>query len=1847
MKHCGVLSAVLAILAGIVGVARDGYAMLTEPDVVYFGALSGGSAGSFVKLKLDADGTTLASAAVANDLSFVLRVPMDLLDPRVPGSARKGDQASLYLGEKAIRSVVLPDGGSVINLTLAATPPTPDDWQRLHPGDDGSGDLNRNGIGDLRDFLNGNDPAACIWSAVDASHVETAVFHGQVLQNCLTEAQADGRHNLIKVAKGTYFGNFTYSAAAGEEFDLRVVGGYDPAGTAGSCERMTSEPSETVLVGDKDKNENKDGRVFDIDAGPGQSPSTVRIEAFRIMCGGYDWTSGVDRDDSNALQGGGVRVRTNQADVELVGNMLSDNFAYKGGAVQVISSGPGSVLLVNNIISNNAAFQTGAVMIASTGSGAVTLLNNTIVENWAENDGPGASVLVESDSAPVDLSNNIIRGVPDFIWSFDVSIINPSGGGFPLTVRNNILLDAQAFETDMPGFVMDASNITADPFFVQTQSGAYYYFPTDGDYRLQGGSPGIDKGIGHPLLPPTDPDGRERSIGGSVDMGAYERPAVDDAYPLNPVALHDPIMHTELSSDGMEGRVLVTNTAGYTFKVRVTSPFSVKGLTVVKEGGEPETLTVDSDNSFAYNVVLEPGDTWLNFEVTKSDDAKVPIWYLITLDTELPAVTLASTAPGRTNAASIPVTVAFGEEVSGFEAADVVVANGSIVPSSFSGSKDRYAFAVTPAGDGTVSIGIPAGAARDTAGNGNLAAAPLDLVYDTVSPGVILSSTLPGATYVSPIPVAVAFSEPVTGFDAASLIVRNGAINAFSGTDAGYTFTVTPTGQNVTVTVDVAVGAVRDAAGNPSTAAAQLVRQYAPPIVIEPTLPKTTVSPEAGYYNKSLTLTMTATENAAIYYTMDGTAPSTASPRYTSPLAVAATVRVRYFAVDVAGNSEAPITLDYVIDREAPLLHISTLADGKSTNNATLNVAGQLSDNSGIKELRINNVGVTVENDGSFSWAVALLAGNNQIVTTVTDLAGNQASDTRTVTLDQTAATLSLSSPADNSKSAKPSTAISGSTDGNAVIALKVNGLAAEAVTRNGNGFTGTVHLAVGLNTIEITATDPAGNVATAKRSVTYDNRQPTLAVTQPDQDMRSNQRIVLIKGMVADSQSAVTVTVNDVTVTVGTDGSFELPIELSEEKSYPILVTATDEAGHRATVQRNIVYDTTASAFTVAPLLTPTNDRSQSVAGTREPGATISVACPTATVGAMSYPTPESWQVLLSGFAVGRNTITVTGADAAGNSAVRSAEVAVGNIYGGPKTIALNAPTGMDIYYSTDGTTPTAGSSRYTGPLTLSETTTFSYFAIDGQGNKSEVTRTVYTIDTTAPALDVVSLSQGVTANNGAYVFVIAGTVTDNTRVNTLTVNDVAVPFSADGSFSATVTLGDGATAITSVATDVVGNRSTATRTVDLAAATIDATAPDLAITRAPASLEAVATAEFAFTSTDTTASFQCQLDAGPFASCTSPVKYTMPADGQHSFSVRAKDPAGNVSGDKTATWTSDTTIPDLSVSALSNHAATNVSPLNITGTAIDANGIASLAINGNAVSVASSGAFSYALPLGAEGDVAITVVATDKAGNRITDSRTVIFDSALPELTVNAPADNSQTREASLGVTGSVGQAGTIDIRNTTNNSTEPALLDGAGYSGSIQLATGSNTLEVSLTDAAGRKLTTVKRTVVYDPISPALAITGPAQDAELQTTGTTIRGTVTDAANTAVTVTFNGITYTPAVTAGLFEQAITIPAEGSSRVVATATDAFGNPPSTVTRNVIYTPFPGDTDGDGSTSELEAVVKVFQYAYGQRSLTEKEKVVFDCAPLGTDGRPSPDGAVDVGDVVLMLRKLVGLVNW
>ena len=89
--------------------------------------------------------------------------------------------------------------------------------------------------------------------------------------------------------------------------------------------------------------------------------------------------------------------------------------------------------------------------------------------------------------------------------------------------------------------------------------------------------------------------------------------------------------------------------------------------------------------------------------------------------------------------------------------------------------------------------------------------------------------------------------------------------------------------------------------------------------IIETTPPTTTATPTGGTYYSPQTVTLSANEPATIYYTTDGTTPTTNSAVCSSPLTIFATTKLMYFAKDLVGHIETVKSQTYTIDTTPPI----------------------------------------------------------------------------------------------------------------------------------------------------------------------------------------------------------------------------------------------------------------------------------------------------------------------------------------------------------------------------------------------------------------------------------------------------------------------------------------------------------------------------------------------------------------------------------------------------------------------------------------------------------------------------------------------------------------------------------------------------------------------------------------------------------------------------------------------------------------------------------------------------------------------------------------------------------------
>lgn len=985
----------------------------------------------------------------------------------------------------------------------------------------------------------------------------------------------------------------------------------------------------------------------------------------------------------------------------------------------------------------------------------------------------------------------------------------------------------------------------------------------------------------------------------------------------------------------------------------------------------------------------------------------------------------------------------------------------------------------------------------------------------------------------------------------------------------------------------------QDGVGNVSSAfSAGITLAMIPPV--------TTASPAGGIYRTGKTIVLITTEAGTIYYTTDGTMPTAASSVYSGPITIASSTTIKFFAVSSAGTIEQVKSETYTIDTVNPILALSTLPDGAYTNNAVLNVAGTATDNVAIQSVTINGTALTVNADGAFSLAITLATGTNSITTVVTDKAGNTTTDTRTITLDQTAPAITITSPADNSFTNALTTLVAGSVDKtvqNILVSTGTSTVSASVV--NGVFSAPTITLAYGQNTIMILAMDLAGNTTNAKRTVTLDDANPSLAITIPNQDMGTNQTGVMLSGTVSDLTN-VSLLVTCPTASVGvistpTTTAWSVDITNMQQGTNTITVMATDQANNSTSVIRNIVYTT--SPITIDPVTTPTNTNSQSVSGTVEENAAVTVSCPTALVGIVTYPSATTWQADLTLTTDGTYTITATATDSLGKvSSPVSATIILDTIapttaatletgiYAPGLTVSLSTrDTGSTndtatTYYTTDGSMPTTNSTVYTGgSITISATTTLNFFSVDLAGNiETPAKSATYMIDSTPP-YGSISINNGAQYTSNTAVTLNLSCADPESGCSQMQFSNDNLTWSAQEPYASakgwSLTSGDGSKIVYVKYINGVGLPSDSYP----ARITLDTTPP---MTTASPSGGLYNKTQSIVLITNETATTYYTLDGTvptkTSAVYSSPIIVSALTTTINFFSV---DLAGNRETPvKSAAFTIDTIPPTLTLSTLPDGAYTNNDTLNIAGTATDNITLQGVTINDTAVTVNPDGAFSQVVTL-ATGTNTITTVATDKAANITKDERSITLDQTVPVITIMNPADNSVTNEINSMVTGTVDKTATVTVA-VNGGIPAPAEMTGNFFSLPVTLVYGQNTIQATATDQAGN-IGTAKRTVTLDNVNPALAITNPAQDIATNESSITLQGTVADLTGVAVTISFDGTVYAPSVTAGTFQQTLTFTARKTYAIVVTATDAVGNT-TTVQRNVIY--------GAGCPSQIQS---------------------------------------------------------
>ena len=502
---------------------------------------------------------------------------------------------------------------------------------------------------------------------------------------------------------------------------------------------------------------------------------------------------------------------------------------------------------------------------------------------------------------------------------------------------------------------------------------------------------------------------------------------------------------------------------------------------------------------------------------------------------------------------------------------------------------------------------------------------------------------------------------------------------------------------------------------------------------------------------------------------------------------------------------------------------------------------------------------------------------------------------------------------------------------------------------------------------------------------------------------------------------------------------------------------------------------DTIPPALTLNTPPVATGSASLTVSGTVEEGASVTVSVN----GAPAIPatvTGTDWSILVS-LAAGMNTISVRATDAAGNFTILGGETTLADL---PITVTIdpfdslsNVATRTISGSMAQGATVslTTSTRAVAGAVTYPTATTWKSVISGLAEGDNVITATArktsgsittdsatITLDTTAPALVVSALADG--SHSASRMQNITGRVTD-LHLDKVTVNGTVVPVS-NGLFSAAVELVNGVGSIAVKASDLAGNVTADTRAVSF-----DAKGPSLAIS-SPADGISTKTAVLSLKGT-VAANCTVTVNGAPAAVSGTGWNATVNlASGVNTLLVSATDLAGNVVSLK-RTVLLDVARPELAIGVPAQDTATNTASLAMTGTATAGSTVA-YAVNGVSTPLSLAGdAYGFTVQFANEGVYAVTVTATDAAGNSSVTTRNVIYDKTLPALLINPV-----TTPAPVALSGSVDPHATVTAADkngavgnvVASGGTWNLDLTGIGYDPA--------TIVLTATDAAGNSIT-----------------------------------------------------------------------------------------------------------------------------------------------------------------------------
>jgi hypothetical protein len=568
--------------------------------------------------------------------------------------------------------------------------------------------------------------------------------------------------------------------------------------------------------------------------------------------------------------------------------------------------------------------------------------------------------------------------------------------------------------------------------------------------------------------------------------------------------------------------------------------------------------------------------------------------------------------------------------------------------------------------------------------------------------------------------------------------------------------------------------------------------------------------------------------------------------------------------------------------------------------------------------------------------------------------------------------------------------------------------------------------------------------------------------------------------------------------------------------------------------------------------------------------------------------------------------------------------------------------------------------------------TKTLYAWARDAAGNISAPVSANVTIDATPPEVTAFS----VPALSSALVIpVTTFTATDNIGVTGYLITESATPPAASTVNLATAptsysALSAGTITLYAWARDAAGYVSVpkqASVTITLA----DVTAPLITAFSVPpnATVLTIQIADFSATDAVGVSGYLVNESATPPLpgdanwSGTAPVSYTATTAGIKTLYAWAKDAAGNISVPRSAGVS--IILPDITPPAVSDFiippTASSLTVPITSFTATDAGGVSGYLVSESATPPLPgdanwSGTAPASFTFAAAGSRTLYAWARDAAGNissaAIAHVTIVLPDVTPPRITLfSVPASSTSLiiPVSSFSATDAVGVTGYCV---TEVNSSAACIWTNLAPASFAATTAGTKTLYSWARDAAGN---------ISAPVTALVTITLPDTTAPVITSfivpdtftslivplfeitasdDVGVTGYLATEGSVAPASSDTGWTSTPPVS-------YTVAVWGTHALRVFAKDAAGNisAPGTATVTIgttgkdgVLVPTPGKTE-----PTIADALKALRFAMGNETPTAEEVKHGDVAPL-INGVPHPDGVINLGDAIVILRKVVGL---